>query len=124
MHRTSFWILVDLITPVWPAEPKTKKTHRPIYQQIAVALYVLFPNALHYDIFIVSKNLLLYILMQCRLFATQTLLVLFYPTNHSLYIFFDPVSNASSFLPFRGYCTILGGVVISRYRGVGGVVMS
>ncbi|KAF8421040.1 hypothetical protein EV426DRAFT_610450, partial [Tirmania nivea] len=59
MHRTSFWMLVDLITP--------------------------------------------------------------HPTNHSLNIFFDPVSNASGFLPFGCHCAILGGIVMSR---AGGVVMS
>ncbi|KAF8421652.1 hypothetical protein EV426DRAFT_507333, partial [Tirmania nivea] len=41
MHRTSFWMLVDLITPMWPAEPGAKTPPRPIYQQVAVALYVI-----------------------------------------------------------------------------------
>jgi len=41
MHRSSFWILVDIITPMWPTEPATKNPARPIYQQLAVALYIL-----------------------------------------------------------------------------------
>ncbi|KAF8421681.1 hypothetical protein EV426DRAFT_195837 [Tirmania nivea] len=41
MHRTSFWTLVETITPMWPAEHTAKKKPRPIYQQLAVALYVL-----------------------------------------------------------------------------------
>ncbi|KAF8423063.1 hypothetical protein EV426DRAFT_705564 [Tirmania nivea] len=41
MYRISFWILVDLITPMWPTEPGAKTPPYPIYQQVAVALYVL-----------------------------------------------------------------------------------
>ncbi|RPB21082.1 hypothetical protein L211DRAFT_459760 [Terfezia boudieri ATCC MYA-4762] len=40
MHRISFWKLVDLISPMWPRERRAKKPPRPIYQQVAVALYV------------------------------------------------------------------------------------
>jgi len=31
MHRTSFWALIELITPMWPTEPTSKKKPRPIY---------------------------------------------------------------------------------------------
>ncbi|KAF8426549.1 hypothetical protein EV426DRAFT_437414 [Tirmania nivea] len=41
MHRSSFWALVDIVTPMWPVIAMTKKRPRPIYQQLAVALYTL-----------------------------------------------------------------------------------
>jgi len=43
MHWSSFWVLVDFFTLMWPTEPirARKKQPRPIYQQLAVALDVL-----------------------------------------------------------------------------------
>ncbi|RPB25736.1 hypothetical protein L211DRAFT_835812 [Terfezia boudieri ATCC MYA-4762] len=41
MQRSSFWALVDIITPMWPTNTIGKKKARPIYQQLAVALYTL-----------------------------------------------------------------------------------
>ncbi|KAF8427721.1 hypothetical protein EV426DRAFT_699798 [Tirmania nivea] len=34
MHRSSFWALVDIVTPMWPVIAMTKKRPRPIYQQL------------------------------------------------------------------------------------------
>jgi len=40
MQRHSFWLLVDLVTPVWSGEYAKRPAH-PIYQQLAVGLYML-----------------------------------------------------------------------------------
>ncbi|KAF8416560.1 hypothetical protein EV426DRAFT_417210 [Tirmania nivea] len=40
MQRRSFWLLVDVVTPIWPRKTGRKRT-RPIYHQLAVGLYML-----------------------------------------------------------------------------------
>ena len=40
MHRSSFWMLVEIVTPRWPVKVPLLHPY-PIYQQLAVALYVL-----------------------------------------------------------------------------------
>ena len=40
MHRRSFWILVEIVTPRWPVIVPISHPY-PIYQQLAVGLYVL-----------------------------------------------------------------------------------